>query len=256
LCRRRSPRFWGRTNSRSALWLSEPERALLRRLSVFAGGCSLESAEAVCAGEGIEEGEVLERLSSLVEKSLVVAEDPGKIEEMRYSLLETVRQYGQERLVEAGEAARVRRRHVERSLWLAERADAQIWSEDGPAWMERLEAEHDNLRAALGYGREIGDECEAGMRLAGALAQFWYMRGYWTEGREWLEGMLRQGHGRASVGRAKALLGAGILAWNQDDYRSARPWLEQSLALWRQLGCIRTQETKMKRYICSQSESC
>ena len=216
--------------------LDEPERALLRRLSVFAGGCSLEAAESVCAGEGIEEWEVLERLSSLVEKSLVVAEDRGGADGMRYHLLETVRQYGQERLAETGEATRVRKRHVERALWLAEEADGKIWDEDGPVWMGRLDSEHDNLRAALEYSRDIGDECESGMRLAGALAQFWYMRGHWSEGRDWVETMLRQGHERASFGRAKALLGAGILAWDQDDYRNARPYLEQSRALWLQIG--------------------
>jgi predicted ATPase/class 3 adenylate cyclase len=221
--------------------LTESEKALLRRLSVFAGGWSLDAAEGVCAGDGIEPAEVLDLLVSLVDKSLVVYEEPGIHEphggQARYRLLETVRQYGQEKLTEAGEAGSVRGRHLDRFLWLAERADARIWSEDGLLWMDRLEAEHDNLRAALDYSREIGgDGREAGMRLAGALAEFWYMRGHWTEGREWLEGMLREGHGEASAGRAKALFGAGILAWNQGDHRRARPLLEESLSLCRQSG--------------------
>jgi tetratricopeptide (TPR) repeat protein len=102
-------------------------------------------------------------------------------------------------------------------------------------WIKRLEIELDNLRSALEYSRELEDECEAGMFMAGSLAQFWYMRGYWSEGRDWLEEMRRRGHSRATAGRAKMLLGIGILAWDQDDYRAARPCLEQSRDIYHQL---------------------
>lgn len=213
--------------------LDEPERRLLRHLSVFAGGCTLESAEAICAGAENAYA-VLDQLSSLVNKSLVVAEDTGDGTGMRYYLLESVRQYAQERLVENGEAKSTRERHVQWFLQLSEQAEAGMWT--GRSWMGQLEAEHDNLRAALEYCRDLGDDCESGMRLAGTLAQFWYMRGFWSEGRDWVEGMLQQGHGQISKGHAKALFGAGILAWIQDDYRKARPLLEKSIVFWQELG--------------------
>ncbi|MBC8134285.1 MAG: hypothetical protein H8F28_00155 [Fibrella sp.] len=215
--------------------LDESERLLLRRLSVFAGGCTLESVEAICAETG-NKTTVLDRLSNLVNKSLVVAEVETSGGGMRYRLLETVRQYARERLVETGEAPSTRERHAKWFLRLAGEAEAALWDEDGPTWTARLEAEHDNLRAALEYSRDLGDGCETGMRLAGTLAQFWYMGGYWTEGREWVEGTLRRGHQQTSAGHAKALFGAGILAWIQDDYRKARQLLERSLLLWRELA--------------------
>src|SRR5713226_5481995 len=127
--------------------LSPSEGALLRRLSVFAGGWTLEAAEAVCAGEGVEEWEVLDLLTSLVEKSLVLYEERGG--EGRYRLLETVRQYARDRLLEAGEAEAVRGRHLGFVLRLAEEAEPKLSGPEQVVWLDRLEAEHDNLRAAL-----------------------------------------------------------------------------------------------------------
>src|SRR5205823_6408067 len=152
--------------------LAEPERALLRRLSVFAGGWTLEAAEAVCVGEGVEEWEVLDLLTSLVEKSLVLyGERSG---EERYRLLETVRQYARDRLLEAGDAGVVRERHLEFFL---------LWAEQNPYELDQLEGEHDNLRAALEWSQVQG-HAEAGSRLGGALWWFWEQRGFWMEGRE------------------------------------------------------------------------
>src|SRR5262245_42819181 len=155
--------------------LSPPERALLRRLSVFAGGWTLEAAEAVCVGDGIEGWEVLDLLTSLVEKSLVLYEEGEG--EGRYRLLETVRQYARDRLLEAGESEAAREQHCDWFLALAEEAEPQLWRE--VAWVERLEREHDNLRTALEWC--AASSPETGLRLAGALHWFWHIRGHFTE---------------------------------------------------------------------------
>jgi predicted ATPase len=150
--------------------LSEPERVLFRRLSPFAGGWTVEAAEAVGTGGGVEEGEVLAVLSRLVERSLVTTQPTGE-GGVRFGMLEPVRQYAQERLEEQGEDAAVRQRHAEFFLALAEEAEPELLGPHQEAWLERLEREHDNLRAAL---RWLLDEKEAelALRLAGALWLF------------------------------------------------------------------------------------
>jgi predicted ATPase/class 3 adenylate cyclase len=239
--------------------LSEPERVLLRRLSVFAGGWTLEAAENVCAGEGVESWEVLELQARLVEKSLVLVEE-GLEGETRYHLLGTIRQYARDRLIEAGEAGRAHGRHRDWCLEFAEHAGSELRGPDQPLWLDRLEQEHDNLRAAIEWScaecrpeglvyedrgdlrgsRESGqaDEGspEAGLRLAGSLYRFWWVRGHLTEGRQWLEGALLAAGLAAGPGpRARALHGAGYLAWAQGDYPRARSHLAESLALYRRL---------------------
>jgi tetratricopeptide (TPR) repeat protein len=213
--------------------LSDPERIVLRRLAVFAGGCTVEAAEAVCGGDGIDTAEVLDLLLRLVDKSLVVAEEEeGKA---RYRMLETVQQYGRERLREAGEVEAVRRRHRDWYLELAERAEPRLLGEEQAAWLDRLEQEHANLRAALTWSVESGGT-EAALRLVGALWRFWAVRGYFQEGRGWLEAALK-GSSNASAGfRAKALNAAGYLALSRGDHRAARSLLEESLTIQRQLG--------------------
>lgn len=217
--------------------LSEEERVLLRRLSVFAGGFTLGAAEEVCGDEGIEEDDVLDLLSHLVEKSLVLV--VKRDDETRYRLLETVRQYGREKLEESGEEPDVRRHHAEFYLELAERVEPMINGKDRGFWLDRLDAEHDNLRAALAWSREEGKD-EVGLRLAGSLSWFWYHREYWSEWRRWLDGALaiRDGDGgsRRTSARAKALSGGGFLAWMQGDQATARAQLEESVALWREVG--------------------
>src|SRR5215203_460020 len=217
--------------------LSEEEQVLLGELSVFAGGFALESAESVCSGEGIEEPEVLDLLTALVDKSLVQASEQGG--EAHYRLLETVRQYGREKLEKAGTEPNIRRRHAEFFLRFAERAEPRINGKERELWLARLDAEHDNLRAALAWTQE-SVEAEMGLRLAGALSWFWFHREYWSEWRRWLDGMLAiresaGGPGPAAA-RAKALSGAGFLAWMQGDQGQARSQLEESVALWRAVG--------------------
>ena len=197
------------------------------------GGCSLEAAEAVCACEDIESGAVLELLSSLVDKSLlIVREHEG---EARYRLLETVRQYGREKLEEEGEAQAVRGRHAGFFLDLAEEAEPEINGAQRRLWLERLEAEHDNLRAALSWAIE-SQESETGLRLAGALWYYWQHSGRLSEGRRWLREALSLGGGGATASRAKALGAAGYLAWfAQGDLDAARSQLEESVEIYREL---------------------
>lgn len=217
--------------------LPEAERALFRRLSVFAGGFSLEAAEEVGASGSIAAEDVLELLGRLVEQSLVAAEPAGEEGGVRYGMLEPVRQYAREKLVESGEAEDAQRRHAAYFLRLAEEAEPALIGPEEEVWMDRLQREHDNLRAALRWAKERG-EVEAGLRLVGALNWFWWMRGYLAEGRGWIEGFLEAAHGlRATDGtRARALLGAGRLAIAQGDLDRSFAFLEQSLAMYRRLG--------------------
>jgi tetratricopeptide (TPR) repeat protein len=201
---------------------------------VFAGGWTLEAAEAVCVGEGVEEWEVLDRLTSLVEKSLVLYEEQSG--EGRYRLLETVRQYARDRLQEGGEAEAVRGRHAEYFLRLAERAEPELHRHEQIEWLDRLGVEHDNLRAALAWSRAEG-QSEVGLRLGGALWWFWAVRGYLGEGRAHLARLLAlPGAEARTVARARALHGAGILAMFQGDYGATRTLLEESLAISREFG--------------------
>lgn len=213
--------------------LSQQERKLFGRLSVFAGGWALEAAEAVGAGEGIEEGEVLDLLSRLVDKSMVVV-GSGAEEALRYRMLEPVRQYAQEHLEESGEAERVRDRHAKYHLALAERAAQELMGAQQETWLEQLRTEHDNLRAALGWSLE-GGEAELGLRLSGALGEFWHIRGHFSEGRRWLERGLLSGSNSPNYVRAKALNEAGWIAVFQGD-RQAAVLLEESLSLYKELG--------------------
>jgi predicted ATPase/DNA-binding NarL/FixJ family response regulator len=212
--------------------LTEEERFLFRRLAVFAGGFMLEAAESVCAGEGLEE-EVLEVLSHLVDKSLVLVEEQDG--EMRYRLLETVRQYASEKLKEAGEEAEVRQCHAAYHLALAEVAEPGLKGARPVAWLERLEREHDNLRAALGWALESG-EAELGLRLAGTLGGFWLVRGHLSEGRHWLEAALDNRAEAPEPMRVKVLIRAGLIAREQGDYERSVALIEESLALARRLG--------------------
>jgi predicted ATPase/DNA-binding SARP family transcriptional activator len=222
--------------------LSESERVLLRRLSVFAGGWTLAAA-GICSGPaartggaagtlGIEEWEVLELLGQLVDKSLVVAAEQG--EEVRYRLLETIRQYGQERLQGSEEADALRDRHRDWYLALAEQAEPELRGPAQGEWLTRLEEEHDNLRAVLAWCTQRR-EGEAGLRLGGAVWRFWEVRGYLAEGRERLAEALAA-RGADTAARAKALNGAGALARSQGDFIAARSLGEESLRICRELG--------------------
>ena len=213
--------------------MSEPERKLFCRLSVFAGGWTLEAAEAVGAGDGIEEGDVVELFLMLVDKSLVVseAEEGG----FRYGMLEPVRQYAQEKLEESGEAQATKRAHAEYFLALAEEAEPRLWGSGDKAWFDRLEAEHDNMRAALFWTLEH-EEAELALRLSGALRWFWRARGYYGEGRRWLERALSEEGRTSAEARAKALDGVGWLASEQHDIDRVQAAAEEGLKLCEEAG--------------------
>jgi non-specific serine/threonine protein kinase len=216
--------------------LSEPEQVLLRRLAVFAGGWALDAAEAVCVGVGIEACELLDLLGSLVNKSLVLLEEWGPDgEQGRYRLLETVRQYGLERLAAAGEGAAVRGRHLGWCLALAEEEAAQLTGPQQGIWLARLDAEHDNLRAALAWARQ-SDQAERGLHLASLLQRFWDIQGYLREGRTWLEELYEQAPPDLLPARARAARVIGVLVYRQAEYGTAATWFERSSAMYHQLG--------------------
>jgi predicted ATPase/DNA-binding SARP family transcriptional activator/DNA-binding CsgD family transcriptional regulator len=228
--------------------LSERERILFRRLSVFAGGWTLDAAEEVCSGDDIERDEVLDPLSGLVDKSLVVAEVRAE-SESRYRMLEPVRQYGQERLEGSGEAEQVRERHAEYYLTLAEEADrvhaapTELREGRPPEWIERMEAELDNLRAALlwALGANAAPDsprAEVGLRLAVALYWFWATHDNHLEGRRILERAVsrRSSNPTTTRLRARALSIAGWLALFTGDIETSMVLMEEQLALYRELG--------------------
>ncbi|MGI8552866.1 MAG: tetratricopeptide repeat protein, partial [Dehalococcoidia bacterium] len=175
--------------------------------------------------------DTLSLLGRLVEKSLVLLEEGDS---PRYRLLETLRQYGRERLQQHGEAEATRRRHTEYYLALAERAEPHLTGPQAPRWLERLELEHDNLRTALLQEEEAGQP-EYSLRLTAALWRFWYVRGHLREGRRWCEAALIGSEGTAPRPRARALLAAGNLAWVQSDYETASRHGEAAQGLFRAL---------------------
>jgi predicted ATPase/transcriptional regulator with XRE-family HTH domain len=220
--------------------LTTAERELFQRLAIFAGGWTLEGAEAICAEDGDRGASVLDQLTALVDKNLVVAGD-GVGGEPRFRLLELIREYAREQLTAAGEEAALRRRHAEYFLAFAEMANTRLSGASQAAWFSRLSEEHANLRAALAWATESGSGAvELGLRLAAALWWFWQVRNHAQEGRVWLERLLQLQREPDSAGtllaRAEALRGAGNLAWFQGDFAPARPLLEESLALYRRAG--------------------
>jgi non-specific serine/threonine protein kinase len=212
--------------------LSVKERALLCRLSTFAGGWTLEAAEAICWGNRTEPSEVLDLLTRLVDKSLVAADMRNG--EARYRLLETVRQYGRDRLLDSGEDVdALRRRHRDWYLDLAQHARARFHTTEQEAWVKRLRAEHDNFRVALEWSIGAGD-AEPGIQLAATLAWFWYVDGHWSEGRKWLERALQMDGDVRSATRVWALMGASYLVRSQGDYERARVFAENGLTIARE----------------------
>jgi predicted ATPase/DNA-binding SARP family transcriptional activator/Tfp pilus assembly protein PilF len=222
--------------------LSKPERVLLRRLSVFAGGWSLQAAESVCAGDGLESDQILDLLLRLVDKSLVVAETQGT--EPRYHMLETIRQYAHEKLWAASEGEIMRGRHLAYFVDLAERAEPNLRAFDMVIWLDRLETELDNIRIVMEYALE--SDIEAHLRTASALLWFWHIRGHRNEGIDWLEHGLSIEKaeradkpitpGRAMI-RGKALNATGILTGEALVGKIAE-YFEESLALFKELGPV------------------
>ena len=218
--------------------LGEGERRLFERLAVFAGGCTLAAAEAVCSDQGIDASEVLDLLSRLVDRSLVLAEPPDGLGETRYHMLETLRVYGLERLAERGEAEPVRGRLA---AWLVERAEQADRSFRGPQqgrWLRWAEREHDNLRAALAWAIER-DQAELPQRLAGALWWSWAVHQRWGEGLDWVQQVLAlPDAGQPRRARAVLLLGATTLVILRGEVTSNRVhrWLKECLAIGQVLG--------------------
>lgn len=216
--------------------LDAPAQQLLRRLAVFAGGCTLAAISAVCITGGEESFNVVDAMDALQRTSLLRREDPAG-RTARYVLLDTIREFAGEQLgADPAEVSAVRRRHADYYSALAETLAARV---EGPGQADAvtaIEEEHDNVRAALGWWRDQGD-VERGLRLANALWMFWYIRGYASEGRGHLDALLALPGSAAFTGlRAKGLLGAGQLARDEGDYAAARALMEDSVALFRAAG--------------------
>jgi predicted ATPase/class 3 adenylate cyclase/DNA-binding CsgD family transcriptional regulator len=218
--------------------LPAEEQSLFRRLAIFMGGFTLESAEAVVTAPvgnqrwSIGVNEVVDGIESLISKSLIrTMEAHG---EPRFTMLETIREYGLERLADEGELASLRRWHAGHFLQLAESAEPLLRGREQLAWLDRLQADHDNLRAALGYFSSEDRADSELLRLTGALAWFWPQRGHISEGRRWLA--LALDHPGHTEQRLKALYGAAWLAHIQQDGASAEGQLAEALPIARGLG--------------------
>jgi predicted ATPase/DNA-binding CsgD family transcriptional regulator len=209
--------------------LDDDEQILFRYLCVFVGGCTLEAAEAVCHTLDDQGRNVLEDISSLLDKSLLQQREQAS-GEPRLLLLETIRAFGQECLVESGEATRVQQAHARYFLHLAEVIEPQLYGAEQIHWFDTLEHEHENMRAALRWFIEAGEH-ECALRLAGALARFWTVRGYVSEGRQWLQRALVSSGPLPLHPRAKALSWAGWLAQLQNDTPTAEHLCKESLEL-------------------------
>jgi non-specific serine/threonine protein kinase len=212
--------------------LDEYEQRLFCGVSVFVGGCSLEALRAVVDSES----DILDGMDSLAGKSLVrsLVAPPG---EVRIGMLETTREFGLEQLAWRSELDALRLRHARYFLAFAERAEPELWAPAAGTWLERIEAEHDNLRAALEWSLTLGGETGAtiALRLTGALARFWWSRGYFGEGLKWLARALTRSPAR-SAARMKALYGAAWLAHFLHDSVEARALLDESLSIASELA--------------------
>lgn len=212
--------------------LRKEKQTLFERLSVFAGGFKLESAEEICNAEG--ELDVLDGIESLLSKSLLRREE-GSTEEPRFVMLATIREYAREKLSESGEAKRVELAHARYFLTLAEEAEIEIKGPHQLSWFRRLDDEHDNLRAALGWSLEF-EEIDLALRISSALGLFWANRGHHSEGIKWMEDALSAGGSADPSLRAKSLYQLGANLDSYGDWAVGKAHSEESLALYRELG--------------------
>ena len=222
--------------------LNEAEKKLFARLAVFIGGCTLDGIEAVCNAHADLPLSALDGVASLLSKSLIGQRQALKELELgapkgerRFTMLETIREYALERLEESGERYELRRLHAEYYLALTEAAEPELTRARQAVWLEGLEREHDNLRAALEWCAGAPNGAEMGLRMSGALLWFWQVRGYLGEGRERLESALRRTEVGRTPTRAKALFAAGTLCLFMGDYASAGAYFEDSLEIEREL---------------------
>jgi predicted ATPase/DNA-binding SARP family transcriptional activator len=212
--------------------LDSSEQTLFARLSVFAGGCRIEAAEAICDPDAELESDIFEGLSSLVEKSLVRQEEMHR--EPRFSLLETMREYALERLEKEGATQALRRRHAGYYLEFAEQTAPRLGDPDQKLWLDRLETDHDNLRAALAWLRDTGAHISH-LRMATVLMRFWFNNDHLLEGRRWIESALRDAPDAPPALRARALAAAAEVTARTGDPRAARPLALEALALAREV---------------------
>ncbi len=220
--------------------LDTDEQTLFRRLAVFVGGCTLDAVEQICGDSSLENSVptspilTLDLLDSLVSKSLLRG-DEGPGGEPRFSMLTTIREFAQAQLLDSGETSALRRRHADYYLALAEAAYPQLSGPQQASWLNRLEAERDNYRAAVAWANAAPDGVDVGLRLAGALWLPWWMRGHLTEGADQVAAALaRTDDTDRSLSRARALHGAGGLAWARADLAVAVPSMQQAVAIRRE----------------------
>jgi predicted ATPase/class 3 adenylate cyclase len=215
--------------------LDENEQKLFRRLSVFVGGCTVEAAEVV-AEDHPSRGSVLDRLESLLDKSLL-QEVEGTNGESRFIMLETLREFGLEQLEASGEQVSIQHRHADYFLSIAEQTEARLESAGQIEWINRMEQEHDNLRAALEWSKTADGTAETCLRLASALGLFWEARGYYSEGRKLLADLLLSEPIRGgSATRARILARAAELAYRQSDFSATMSLAGESLTIYREVG--------------------
>ena len=215
--------------------LSSAEKIMLRRIAVFSGGLMVDSAEFVCAGDSVDGGHALDLLTLLSDKNLLLVE-PCE-DATRFGTLETVRQYAWDRLRESGEETLQRLRHFEFFASLADALAAELIEEQRNVKLKRLDRELDNLRAALAWCEADVARAPSGLRLAGKLVWFWITRGYFSEGRGWIERFLAATpDDGGDEDRAKAFATAGAMAYHQDDYEPAVAYHQEAIAIYRRLG--------------------
>jgi predicted ATPase/DNA-binding XRE family transcriptional regulator len=210
--------------------LTEAERELFQQLSVFVGGFTLDALESVAQLDSNQS--VLHVFSRVVEKSLVIFE---KRDNVRYQMLESIRQYAGEKLQESGNARWFHDRHLAYFLMYAVKAEPHLFSVEQRAWANRLEIEHDNLRAALSWSLE-SDQVKAGLQMAGALAWFWHKNGHLREGSRWLEKTLTLDNSMSGTERAKALRASSMISRGMGDYIQAKALADSSIKLYREIG--------------------
>jgi predicted ATPase/DNA-binding CsgD family transcriptional regulator len=226
--------------------LSKKEQVLFRRLSVFANGFSLEAVEEVCSGQGIEREEVLELLSRLVNQSLVAVRESGG--QTHYRLLETIQRYAEEKLSALAEETAIRDRHATYFFSLGRAAEHVLLRPEQAYYLRQLEAEHDNLRAALGWLKERG-ETERALQMGGALSRYWWTAGHFAEGRSQLSALLElPGAKERTPQRARVLYELGLIVSRSGEYagedeaearrylEEARRYLAESLSICKDLG--------------------
>jgi tetratricopeptide (TPR) repeat protein len=215
--------------------LTPAEQKLLRRLSVFAGGCNLEGVEAVCDTKADLDLDLLDGMASMVDKSLVQQVEQAQ-GESRFVMLETIREYAMEKLEASGEKALTKRAHAAYCLVLAEEVSNEQGGAEGTGWLERFALEYANFRAGLEWLTETGD-AEWGLRLGTALFRFWEIREYLAEGRDRLDRLLKLPGGAAPTKlRMRALFASGVLAGEQGDYSSAEALITESQDIAHKLG--------------------